>query len=65
MQVDTDILPPRVAQIIELLAANARALSAADAIGITIDCAGGNVRVRAHPAASPVLDVRRSVTRRT
>jgi hypothetical protein len=65
VQVDTDRLPPRVAQIIELIADNARTIAGHDSLGIHIDCSGGNVRLRAHPAPPSAIDVKRSIVRRT
>jgi hypothetical protein len=62
--IDPAKLPPRVAELVELLASNAGKIAAQDC-RIEVDCAGGNLRMRVRPVAAPVVDVQRSLSRRT
>ncbi len=62
--IDTTKLPPRVAELVELLANNAAKIAAQDC-RIEVDCAGGNLRLRVRPTTPPVVDLQRSLARRT
>lgn len=64
---DLSSLPPRVAQIIEAIAANANAseIASRDRIRIVIDCSGSSVKIRAADSPSPFLDISRSLLRRS
>lgn len=60
----TDTLPPRVAQIADLLAQHAAKIAAQDAGRLVISYSGSTVSFRVLPAERPVVDERRSLLRR-
>lgn len=59
----TATLPPRVAELIEILAASAAKIAALESCRIEADCSGANIRLRVYPAAAPTVDAKRSTIR--
>jgi hypothetical protein len=59
---DLSNLPPRVAELIEILTASAAKIAAQDC-RIEADCSGANIRVRVYPATAPTVDAKRSTIR--